>query len=117
SVSDVWIPRHFFFYQLSGYLRALPSFPTRRSSDLFQYKAAEPLAVLLLPIVFEDSAAQPLAVLKPPPVLEKRASRPLAMLKSPRSEEHTSELQSHFDLVCRLLLEKKRFSTRGEHWQ
>src|SRR5699024_11577473 len=26
---------------------------------------------------------------------------------SPRSEEHTSELQSRFDLVCRLLLEKK----------
>src|SRR5207249_10595512 len=26
----------------------------------------------------------------------------------PRSEEHTSELQSRFDLVCRLLLEKKK---------
>src|SRR5699024_11320047 len=26
---------------------------------------------------------------------------------APRSEEHTSELQSRFDLVCRLLLEKK----------
>src|SRR5260221_754878 len=29
----------------------------------------------------------------------------------PRSEEHTSELQSHSDLVCRLLLEKKKTST------
>src|SRR5260221_10690989 len=28
-----------------------------------------------------------------------------------RSEEHTSELQSHSDLVCRLLLEKKKFET------
>src|SRR5260370_32633421 len=28
---------------------------------------------------------------------------------SVRSEEHTSELQSHFNLVCRLLLEKKQF--------
>src|SRR5207249_8701216 len=28
-----------------------------------------------------------------------------------RSEEHTSELQSRFDLVCRLLLEKKKKST------
>src|SRR5437868_10153999 len=27
-----------------------------------------------------------------------------------RSEEHTSELQSRFDLVCRLLLEKKKLS-------
>src|SRR5699024_7134868 len=29
----------------------------------------------------------------------------------PRSEEHTSELQSRFDLVCRLLLEKKKKKT------
>src|SRR5438034_8174609 len=29
-------------------------------------------------------------------------------LIAPRSEEHTSELQSHSDLVCRLLLEKKK---------
>src|SRR5260221_1587330 len=28
-----------------------------------------------------------------------------------RSEEHTSELQSHSDLVCRLLLEKKKYIT------
>src|SRR4030066_899996 len=29
-----------------------------------------------------------------------------------RSEEHTSELQSHLNLVCRLLLEKKNKNTR-----
>src|SRR5438309_11241414 len=29
-------------------------------------------------------------------------------LRQPRSEEHTSELQSQFHLVCRLLLEKKK---------
>src|SRR5438067_3991951 len=29
-----------------------------------------------------------------------------------RSEEHTSELQSRFDLVCRLLLEKKKNNLR-----
>src|SRR5438034_8159422 len=29
-----------------------------------------------------------------------------------RSEEHTSELQSHSDLVCRLLLEKKKKKTK-----
>src|SRR5260370_28265886 len=29
-------------------------------------------------------------------------------IKLPRSEEHTSELQSHLNLVCRLLLEKKK---------
>src|SRR5215204_6852525 len=31
---------------------------------------------------------------------------------SPRSEEHTSELQSHSDLVCRLQLEKKKKITK-----
>src|SRR5438034_1805191 len=31
---------------------------------------------------------------------------------SARSEEHTSELQSHSDLVCRLLLEKKKLRTK-----
>src|SRR5207249_10790789 len=30
-----------------------------------------------------------------------------------RSEEHTSELQSRFDLVCRLLLEKKKSTSRA----
>src|SRR5699024_12534517 len=29
-------------------------------------------------------------------------------IRASRSEEHTSELQSRFDLVCRLLLEKKK---------
>src|SRR6266480_2526809 len=32
---------------------------------------------------------------------------PRASTQQPRSEEHTSELQSHVNLVCRLLLEKK----------
>src|SRR5260370_3260937 len=32
-----------------------------------------------------------------------------------RSEEHTSELQSHLNLVCRLLLEKKNIKTRSHH--
>src|SRR5436190_7423104 len=43
------------------------------------------------------------------------ADMPTPYLKFPhknhldkRSEEHTSELQSHSDLVCRLLLEKKK---------
>src|SRR5436190_10583141 len=33
----------------------------------------------------------------------------------PRSEEHTSELQSHSDLVCRLLLEKKKKKTQAKN--
>src|SRR5437868_11950028 len=37
-----------------------------------------------------------------------RGSDPQGAARSLRSEEHTSELQSRFDLVCRLLLEKKK---------
>src|SRR5437868_15350613 len=33
-----------------------------------------------------------------------------------RSEEHTSELQSRFDLVCRLLLEKKKNEVCISYW-
>src|SRR5260221_10970291 len=36
---------------------------------------------------------------------------------SRRSEEHTSELQSHSDLVCRLLLEKKKQKTTQIPWE
>src|SRR2546422_7454994 len=34
-----------------------------------------------------------------------------------RSEEHTSELQSRLHLVCRLLLEKKRFTRERQCWK
>src|SRR5436190_13762467 len=35
---------------------------------------------------------------------------------SARSEEHTSELQSHSDLVCRLLLEKKKKQEKNTNY-
>src|SRR5699024_12112759 len=37
-------------------------------------------------------------------------ARPRSRDPHRRSEEHTSELQSRFDLVCRLLFEKKKYS-------
>src|SRR2546427_9534413 len=37
--------------------------------------------------------------------------------RSPRSEEHTSELQSQSNLVCRLLLEKKKKKTKLQNVQ
>src|SRR5438034_3628017 len=42
----------------------------------------------------------------------KRLRRPVKW--TCRSEEHTSELQSHSDLVCRLLLEKKKSEPRAQ---
>src|SRR5438034_3705215 len=48
-----------------------------------------------------------ISALQPPPSFDKFIA--IANLSIPmRSEEHTSELQSHSDLVCRLLLEKKK---------
>ena len=40
--------------------------------------------------------------------IEKNEIYIMGMHVNPRSEEHTSELQSHAYLVCRLLLEKKK---------
>src|SRR5699024_12257353 len=77
-----------FCFIVGGTTRDLLSFPTRRSSDLTTPSSA-------------PSPSSP-----PEPWCSRaRRSRP-----GPRSEEHTSELQSRFDLVCRLLLEKKNSS-------
>src|SRR2546428_10353405 len=47
-----------------------------------------------------------------PPASSTRPARRRGRWRSPRrSEEHTSELQSRSDLVCRLLLEKKKHRT------
>src|SRR5260370_8098143 len=45
--------------------------------------------------------------------LRKMLQDPAAL--NSRSEEHTSELQSHLNLVCRLLLEKKKNSQHPNH--
>src|SRR5690606_41597331 len=76
-----------FFFCCTVHPRDLHSFPTRRSSDL----AVPP------PAPAAPADARP----SPPP----RAPPAEAMA---RSEEHTSELQSRENLVCRLLLEKKK---------
>src|SRR5467141_4756161 len=51
--------------------------------------------------LFRSRAGQPIHVAYPGP-------NPDLLSATPRSEEHTSELQSHLNLVCRLLLEKKQ---------
>src|SRR5690348_17800576 len=81
-----------FFFKCYGDHRDLHSFPTRRSSDLIDAArsgdaelALELLGTFRLLCAHRHGAAG-------------------------RSEEHTSELQSPVHLVCRLLLEKKKFS-------
>src|SRR5438105_8505943 len=56
---------------------------------------------------FALAASQPIS--QGVPRRDMRANWPVsAALQGERSEEHTSELQSRVDLVCRLLLEKKK---------
>src|SRR5205814_8222117 len=93
-----------FFFQSSRHHPDLPSFPTRRSSDLVPWR----------PIVTYPPRAAVRSVrnLTAPACTKllacpKRARRPVCS-RPPRSEEHTSELQSLRHLVCRLLLEKKK---------
>src|SRR5207248_5494403 len=96
--------RIFFFLSCSRDHRDLPSFPTRRSSDL-KFVAAFARSVRA------GTRARPICSLRPPRAVpqERVASRSLASaVRLERSEEHTSELQSPYDLVCRLLLEKKK---------
>src|SRR5437773_8703054 len=56
------------------------------------------------PFEVQDPAEDPVGDDREP----RSAGLPHARQQPPRSEEHTSELQSHHDLVCRLLLEKKK---------
>src|SRR5216683_7472662 len=57
-----------------------------------------------LPISFAIAVAGPAALLIARPSIAACAE----LQREARSEEHTSELQSRSDLVCRLLLEKKK---------
>src|SRR5260370_10473770 len=47
--------------------------------------------------------------------MQSSSRRYRSVVLSRRSEEHTSELQSHLNLVCRLLLEKKNNSPHSNH--
>src|SRR5206468_8143394 len=92
--------------------RPLHSFPTRRSSDLVITKLEPTDVPVPRALAFCDDVSVNGA---PFYVMEKVAGRivrtdaDFARLTpdDARSEEHTSELQSRSDLVCRLLLEKK----------
>src|SRR5207249_10391586 len=95
----------------------LHSFPTRRSSDLMRLLMVGDQDILA-PI--ENVREHPLFLEGPTLVFRKAGHRffyedaqpfndiahhflSQGRLPEPRSEEHTSELQSRFDLVCRLL--------------
>src|SRR2546421_4242007 len=55
-----------------------------------------------------DPLRRALVALGPADLVRFRIQQPVQRLFHARSEEHTSELQSRSDIVCRLLLEKKK---------
>src|SRR5699024_11943583 len=94
--------------------RPLHSFPTRRSSDLSTAcSAASKARISPARTCSSSRTPRPRATPHSPQWLPPgKPARTLSAWRrswtaTPRSEEHTSELQSRFDLVCRLLLEKK----------
>src|SRR5699024_12338722 len=94
--------------------RDLHSFPTRRSSDLYLPTQAKSIATKVRQAAPPHSDALRRGP-RPTTLLRHVSTRRREMVG--RSEEHTSELQSRFDLVCRLLLEKKKTSTQRNQAQ
>src|SRR5947207_11184416 len=92
----------------SGHPRDLHSFPTRRSSDLDDLEVLEGKLAARLRLVHRvhDAGDHARAGVQ---CLDAKLHGADSIV---RSEEHTSELQSHSDLVCRLLLEKKKTTTK-----
>src|SRR5699024_12565066 len=84
------------------------SFPTRRSSDL-SCDGLRPGVAGECRDLCEESRDRHAGTARDGAHALSRPGRGLLHLcRCERSEEHTSELQSRFDLVCRLLLEKKK---------
>src|SRR5438034_5243524 len=103
---------HLFSFHCYRHPPDLHSFPTRRSSDL-----ARPTARLIKSFLtprrrssLDRMALGGASNTTTSPRLTSRSLKTRFVEKGTRirSEEHTSELQSHSDLVCRLLLEKKK---------
>src|SRR5207249_5816497 len=82
----------------------------RKNSPLIHWLVAT-LGLLPLPLMAQQINRTVLPVPEPqPPTITELDAR-----NAKRSEEHTSELQSRFDLVCRLLLEKKNNCRNLKH--
>src|SRR5690606_41715221 len=102
SRSHLWSPSAF-----NCDHRILHSFPTRRSSDLIFIQI--PHLTLMVSMKASLTTPQQRKVQKQVFlwIVNKRSNILFNFLIQIRSEEHTSELQSRENLVCRLLLEKK----------
>src|SRR5699024_12822219 len=98
-------------------LRPPHAFPTRRSSDLVAERALHPVLDRTVTKALDGESADAEHRVLAGDVDELAAGfGPCPQRCERRSEEHTSELQSRFDLVCRLLLEKKNTEPTVLQW-
>src|SRR5207248_9173355 len=99
-----------FSFQYSCAHRDLHSFPTRRSSDLttLELRVSFRRWPVIAQHLFIFQTAQEFEFAKLLRLEPAGRFELPAKSQKMRSEEHTSELQSPYDLVCRLLLEKKK---------
>src|SRR5690606_39634674 len=102
-----------FFFSSSGFHCVLHSFPTRRSSDLFVNDCQKNFIVHFIQTVFINVQCLQgnvgnLGIYRSGSFYLCKISHTSQQRICNRSEEHTSELQSRENLVCRLLLEKKK---------
>src|SRR5262249_58386366 len=97
--------------------RALPSFPTRRSSDLVGGRLCDFFRRRIHPGTNGGDGPRRGCVLARAGGCRRRSalSGVGRVDGCDRSEEHTSELQSLTNLVCRLLLEKKNKQHSSQH--
>src|SRR5437773_7757503 len=72
--------------------------PSQPSTSISSPSVPCAISSLALAQIWELTRCDPICTMRP------------VCFPAVRSEEHTSELQSHHDLVCRLLLEKKKTS-------
>src|SRR5205085_8981674 len=97
------------------HLRHLHPFPTRRSSDLVHVDTLEQLMTMVSELVLTRNQLLDIVRRHEDSEFKGPLQRLSTVTAELRSEEHTSELQSQSNLVCRLLLEKKKSTPPSPH--
>src|SRR5260370_29947801 len=87
-----------------AYVRVLFFFNDTATTEIYTLSLHDALPISVDPQCISDDVQ---------PASTSPAADPVHTRRCDRSEEHTSELQSHLNLVCRLLLEKKKNRPRA----
>src|SRR5699024_12666227 len=108
--SVVAVPRTCLFEVSSTYryLSSVLSFHATSTTYIYNLSLHDALPIFELQKMNKGDKIKFLTYKKDRSILVEKGGDTFTVVENGRSEEHTSELQSRFDLVCRLLLEKKK---------